>query len=706
MADSIYKDVLYNNRLQTEKYINDTINLTKSLVIKNDNEAILFNKLLLTVDPSWGELIDFDDRTTWRYYKHLAGELHASDPQDIKIVSRDTGDIINFTRAELSTHELTRRELLVYGTYYSDFVRKYPDQELYIKSLINEVDMDINDIIDREDYSIISYNKDLVDDGEIDVMILLNDRIQNYRVKNLIPFYQHADSLFLAGQYVVLYNYIVTTLLGLRLKLARTPQAHSYHLQSYLSSNLRLNNEYNFLSRKQRLYLYRNVKYLANHTGMNRILHELSNVIFRERGMNLIAYDFKQISSIDSQNRPEYVFKQREVDLNSEKLSFGNYTLSDLVRREVESMPRNEREYEFTLNDISEKFHDTLYASLKTKSLESVFINDRDFTKYKIHDVVLDNIFYYAGNDLLKPLITIANPSGGGVYLLGIHDVLKFFTLVLHYYRGIDISNTIVNDESNRYVTHEDKFPDYLATRLIRSTRHSPEYYLNRMLNLEVSMVERMTEIIEDEMSYTQEFSLTRFKEKLLSIYSKELGLWLTETNEGSLYNQGNFQWLNTALHKHYLYNFGEEKPSEFIARLSLNNLHENSDTQLLSIIESTLNAITDNLFKDIDRIEGMQRALRRVFEKFKSYTINVTDTYIDIKSYPVGAKDTRMFFRNVTDTLYIEAGARVYIEGVSYEGSVDEDVTEATTAGYVQIPSTQDQLEWLMFNHHNLING
>ena len=85
MSTPIIEKILGNNIL-ANTYIKDTINLTKSINIKNDNEAKLYNDYIKLAYPT--HLIDLSDKTTWRYYKHLMGEYHALD-NPITITSLD-----------------------------------------------------------------------------------------------------------------------------------------------------------------------------------------------------------------------------------------------------------------------------------------------------------------------------------------------------------------------------------------------------------------------------------------------------------------------------------------------------------------------------------------------------------------------------------------------------------------------------------------
>lgn len=75
------------------------------------------------------------DPAQWQYYQHLAGRRYRLD-EDILAVSVDNGETFVFGKQSLLIHRRTKEELLKFGQYYDDLVKRYAHLELYIKAVI------------------------------------------------------------------------------------------------------------------------------------------------------------------------------------------------------------------------------------------------------------------------------------------------------------------------------------------------------------------------------------------------------------------------------------------------------------------------------------------------------------------------------------------------------------------------------------------
>ena len=71
------KSIMTDNYYILDDYISQVINLTKSIILVNHIEAILYNKYINIYHPNF--TINLDDKTTWRYYKHITGYTHQLD---------------------------------------------------------------------------------------------------------------------------------------------------------------------------------------------------------------------------------------------------------------------------------------------------------------------------------------------------------------------------------------------------------------------------------------------------------------------------------------------------------------------------------------------------------------------------------------------------------------------------------------------------
>uniref|UniRef100_UPI0037C0A796 hypothetical protein n=1 Tax=Flavobacterium sp. TaxID=239 RepID=UPI0037C0A796 len=228
MGTNIIQRVLGTNSFYTETYIQDSINFVKSIVFVTSTEADGYNQLISMRYP---EHQIQADKTTWRYYKHLQGQLHELD-KPVAAVSVDNGTNIQLTRSSLVTHRKTRLEILKFGLYYDNLVKAYPEQELYIRCLVLDLlHTDINAIIELENFTLVACNKAYIEENEDDLLNDLQTRINNYKSIWLLPYYALVDNLFLASQFHIFYNFLLTNLLGIRLANDKTVRAHSYHIR-------------------------------------------------------------------------------------------------------------------------------------------------------------------------------------------------------------------------------------------------------------------------------------------------------------------------------------------------------------------------------------------------------------------------------------------------------------------------------------------
>jgi len=134
MSISITERILSSNKFYTDKYLKDTLNLTKSILITNSKEATLYNEY---IENNYTQhSIDYTDKTTWRYYKHLSAQYHSLDTP-ITLISIDNGETIILSPESLLLHRITHTELLKYDLFYKETVDRYPEQELYIRSTIS-----------------------------------------------------------------------------------------------------------------------------------------------------------------------------------------------------------------------------------------------------------------------------------------------------------------------------------------------------------------------------------------------------------------------------------------------------------------------------------------------------------------------------------------------------------------------------------------
>jgi len=625
MSTSITEKILLNNTLYTDTYLRNTINLTKSISIVNAKEAHLYNEYIETNYPTFA--VDKANKNSWRYYLHLSGQMHPVD-KPITLTSVDNGEIITLDRATIRLHRITREELLKFDLFYKELIDRFPEQELYIKAIIaTSTPVPIQDLISLEDYTIVSYNANLIEENEDDLLQQLQQRIQNYKNVFLIPYYAMSDNLFLASQYHILYTFIFKTILALRLKNAKTLKAHSYHILNYLSSHHYLDKYYHHLSKKQALFLYRNLLYLNNHSGRNDIFKLLIEKLFTERNISVVNYVHSQSNTLDSENYTEYKFKQKLLNDSNLVYAYNDFTLDDIKEKEFSLAPSNAKELTYNLDKIDYKFKNSLFNTLLTKDLETIIVDNTDTVRYKLIPTLIDYWAYLLKTNKMSYLVTVLDPVANKELRLNTTDLFKLFTIVLYKLNNQEI----------------DQFPPYTVQRVFKPALPLTEELLAAFYRKYYWFKDTINEIKHNIPAYNNTITSFQFQQFVSSIYQLNIALWTFLTNLDDKDTNGQFELLIDRLHTSDTYTFDDETPEFFLKRIGLENLFNYDETSLSTLSFSILNNVYDNRLSFLNKYKYIQQAMIEVFKKFNSYTVQIIDTYTSTTPLLVGTKDRRV---------------------------------------------------------------
>ena len=179
-----------------EIYAENCTDLARSIIIKSEATALAMNladadQNALRVSLGEPPFLDEYDKTTWRYYMHLAGRYHALDTFSVtnddgtvshkpymQVYSLDTYELIDFTIENLQEHRTTWREYQKGSTYYRNLVNKYPDKRLLIDGILNPID--INVAINARENQILYWDKRKVEENEYSLIQNIQDYIDKY----------------------------------------------------------------------------------------------------------------------------------------------------------------------------------------------------------------------------------------------------------------------------------------------------------------------------------------------------------------------------------------------------------------------------------------------------------------------------------------------------------------------------------------------
>lgn len=676
MSVPLVERILGSNSLHTQNYLDKTLLLTKSIVLVNNSEATLYNDL---VQQKYSVQVDKGNKRSWRYYLHLAGDYHQVDVA-MRAVSWDNGEEIILDKESIYRHRATREELLKFGSYYRSIVDAYPEQELLLKSIINTTDrLNINQILELPNHSIISYNLDLVEPQETNLIPRLQERIHHYSISKALPYYALAENLYMAAMYFVLYQFIFMSIINLRLANAKTESAHSYHILNYLASHHRLDNSYPYLDRRQTLFLYRNLKYLNSHAGTNEVFYKLIDKFFTVRRVSVVNYQYKQKNTTDDTGAIEYRFVQKL--LNDDNLVFDtrDYSLSEIADKEATVEPGNVKEYFFHSDEIDFKNQQSLEARLATKDLEISIVDNSEDVKHKLLPTTLDYWAQSLNLGINNHLVNFTDPIRGYELSLDSGDAFKLFTVLLHLQAGQRIET----------------IPDYYISRVIRPQLPSNAELLNRLYKISPRLRNMVDDIRVATPRYSNIDSVSDFNNYVLARYKYNLGTWLYLSNIGDKHTNAQMEMVIEQLHYNTIHYQDSENVGDFIRRISFPEVMDYTQDQLFTALTGLIKTVSMDLASSLERNKHVQNTLIEVLDKFKSYSTQIINQYnaseatLTNLEFPYftlddSAADNHIYydlkppivnlFNSITNLCYAEVLVEVQASSSSY-GEIEVDI-------------------------------
>lgn len=424
------RDVFY------QIYRDAAIALAKSIVVKCGAVAEAINQELLLR----GHQI-LDDPSTWKYYRNLAGEYHHTDTP-MRIISVDTLTEITFNKENLRIHRATFREYQLGEPLHDQLVRRYPDQIPLIRGILNPVD--INTAIEAEDGELLGWESTLVEPNEESLMQDVQAWVKQFFARWYNPQYAITDDLSVPAFLGLLYLNLPNTIQTLRFQRTRTDEVHSFHVREYLASNGALDRYLPYLNNRQRMWLYRNLKYLQANVGQQRIFDAVVKNILLDRRFPLHSYELMQnysglpeeiYSTVDGVKRPiGGTYIEPEYQANS------IYTILERQNSIARDNPRVLHEADREINRQVSHDH---FSRLPTKVLESEMIDRSSASVRSIEHVKINQWLYLASHHRYTTYISVPHPGTGEIMSLDVKEA--FIVAVYCFYRmlELDIPDTI-----------------------------------------------------------------------------------------------------------------------------------------------------------------------------------------------------------------------------------------------------------------------
>ncbi len=608
-------------------YIKDCILLVKSLQIKNHDIAIAMNEALVIKFGAY--FVDPINLSSWRYYLHLAGMPLDTVDVPMYVESLDTTDTIEFNKENLAIHIATRREYATYGKKYDELCLKYKDQEVLIRGILNPYALD--KAVAARNYAILSHEKSLVEEQEATLIYDLDNHVENYSIKWGLRPYKSSDSLFVAASFAVLALNIVPMVFNLRLKRAKTNEAHSFHIKNFLASNHNLDEVYPYYTTKQAMFLYRNLPYIDNHVGLNETFYWLIERLLTERGISVHSYTFMQNEGQDEGLQQNYSFVRRWLNLPYNSAEVNKCGLDHIRDIEIPTAAENEKFYEAEMSDLDLMFKNTKNSVKFTKDIESVLVDYTDSVPIRFLHVLINHMAYTAHIGKYRAVVVVADKISGITYHLKAVDAFKLLTYISHLRLGVPIEN----------------FGVYRCERIVDAT-------LTEEKILEVSPkrnneYKRITQALYDRApSYSSILSNFSFFDFVKDVYLMNLGHWIYTSNVHSMWDNGYIKNMTNRVFEDRLIDFFDGRSVE--EWRAVNNIPDMSDYSFLelnTVFTSVIDVVTDNRLKEIFSLKDTQTAMIETMRRLTSYSVQFVESYTKTNLMPAGLNKFRTSVAN-----------------------------------------------------------
>lgn len=429
-------------------YRNSVLDLVRTIVVKSELTADAINKDL----TARGQMVLEVYPTTWKYYMNMAGEYHLTDTP-MSIVSLDTKTVIPFTKENLVIHRTTARGYAFGSRYYKELVAQYPTQESLILGILHPVD--INTAINAADGTILYYNSALIEENEYNLIPQLQNWINVFLIRWNVADYRLTDDLYVPSMLGAMFALMPSAILNFRTANCKTNQAHSYHIREYLAANGKLDSYMDILTKKQALFLYRNIKYIHHNAGKTSTFNLLVQKILSDRNLPLAAYEMRHnttpileptIKSVTIDQgtglpitnygpptlRPSIELVQSPLNLQQVEGRDDVITVSEMLTKEIDQARDNGEDLSTVEASITQLMSTAYTNRVKTKVLESIVVDNSDDGSYRFIDTLLNEWIHLAFKDVYLGIVAFVNPVNGKTITLSTKEAFIYYIYCLN----------------------------------------------------------------------------------------------------------------------------------------------------------------------------------------------------------------------------------------------------------------------------------
>lgn len=599
-----------------KSYLDSNLKLVKTMTIKSITSAESINDDLVRRYGQAG--VDLNDPFSWKYYLNISGEYHNLDTPMV-VTSLDTLEEITFDKENLKTHTATAQAYGFGSRYYYSLLNKYPSQEQLILGILYPADISV--AVGAEDGSILSYPKDLVEDQEQTLIPDLENFIKRHMKRWNVKSFGLSDSLYDTSYHAVLYLSLLPKLMNLRLLRCQTHEAHSFHIREYLASHGRLDKYLPFMTLKQSLYLYRNIRYIERNTGRNEMLDELIGKILTDRQIPIAEYSIRQLSSFDENFYPEIRARRKPLNDQYNVTEMSYLDTKELYDKEDLLVSGNQRYHEsFTVNE-DRSLKNSRSSVIQTKDLESSMVDYNDAVPDSLEAVLLRQWMSLVSRGKYTAYSSFKDPKTSETRSLFVREALIYFVYVGLRSAGIDVKTV----------------PSFLYSKARKERLPT----VQELLSIVDSSLENMKEVAQDILG-TQPIVTTcrsthAFYEQSYAIYEQSKRHWYLLSNTHDMHYRGAIEAMILSLYEDKNVEL-QESGEDIETWLVRNNLPSYNYTtgQAQELLLNIFNSATGLTFDSTQLLKNIQKNMLALLSELTSYAVQIIREINDSKIRPL----------------------------------------------------------------------
>ena len=404
-------------------YLDDVFSLAKTLTIKSNYSA---EKINADLAVKYGKTsIDFNDKTSWKYYLNICGEYHPSDTP-MYVTSLDTLQSIVFNKENLLRHPATRSGYNYNSRYYKELLERYPDQEMLILGILYPAKME--HAIQAVNYSVLAYNPELVEPQEEDLFRKINFFTTTFEKRWRINGFNYTQNLYEVSFFNTLCQMLTPTIVQLRNEAIGTHQAHSFLVRMHLASHQGLDEFIPYMTDEQRMWLYRNISYIENNPGTKDTFDKLIANILTARGIPVKSWDLVHISNnlLEGKEhvKPQVAFESKYLNQQDDTR---HIALPSVIQNKLINKADGNAEYELLYPTAVDDFSFALSNRVKTKVLETTPLTLSEGTGVSEIDHALSLWVHASASNNFNVYTRINHPDTGAEITMSALDAYYVF---------------------------------------------------------------------------------------------------------------------------------------------------------------------------------------------------------------------------------------------------------------------------------------